>query len=257
MKKAIGLAALTNRLNVPQDSNRHWQTARVWDRWLEESRPRVGLAYAAQRQKTAALVAALDSPLTVLELCCGTGRLAFDLLHSPNVAHLFEVDISPAAIDRLQTQLQAHPRQLSLEAWVGNVLQLPAAPNRQRFDVIICLDALPNLSWSALPGLFEQVSLMLKPGGLFVGNYLSSENIDAHTANKHGQLGYWRIVGRLLLGTLLSRVRPSLAGQKGLLRTGTAYRADVQQLLEASFTVRHLETGVYHWFAATPRERVP
>lgn len=254
MKKAVGLATLTNRLNVPQDSNRHWQTARVWDRWQEESRPRVGLAYAAQRQKTAALVDSRDGPLTVLELCCGTGRLAFDLLNNPSVAHLFEVDISPAAIARLQTQLQPHPRLSSLDAWVANVLQLPTAPNRRRFDVIICLDALPNLSWSALPGLFEQVALMLKPGGLFVGNYLSSENIDAHMANKHGRLGYWRIVGRLLLGTLLTRVRPSLAGQKGLLRTGTAYRADLQALLEARFTLRQFETGVYHWFAASPRE---
>ncbi len=257
MKKAIGLATLTNRLNVPQDSNRHWQTARVWDRWQEESRPRVGPAYTDQRQKTTALVDALDGPLTVLELCCGTGRQAFDLLHSPNVARLFEVDISPAAIERLQSQLLPHPRRAAMGAWVGNALQLPTTPNRRRFDVIICLDALPNLSWAALPGLFAQVSLLLKPGGLFVGNYLSSENIDAHTANKHGRVGYWRIVGRLMLGTLLSRVQPSLAGQKGLLRTGTAYRADVQQLLEARFTVRALESGVYHWFAASPKESDP
>ena len=252
MKNPVGLAAITNQLDVPEKSSAHWQQARVWDRWNEEQRPRVGPTYQAQRQNVARFIASLNGPLTVRELCCGTGRLASDLLDNPNVTRLYEVDISPPAIHRLLQQLQPHPRAAMMNAWVGNVMELPATANHRRFDVVICIDALPNLPWSTLPTLFQNLAAMLKPTGYFVGNYLSSENIDAHTANKHGRWGYWRIYGRLMLGKLLTQLRPAVAGQKGLLRTGTAYQANLQTLLAKSFTVQKIETGVYHWFVAAP-----
>lgn len=253
-KKSFGLASITNKLNIPPASHSHWQQARVWDRWQEEYRPRVGSFYQAQRVKVANYVAHLDGPLSVLELCCGTGRLAFDLLSSDNVARLTVIDISPQAMATLHRRLAEHPRVSRLQAGTANVLTFVTWPPAATFDVVICIDALPNLSWSALSDFFQQITRLLTPGGHFVGNYLSSESIDAHTTRKHGRLGYWRIYSRLLLGQILGRVRPSLAGQKGLLRTGTAYRTDLQALLEPAFTIEQFETDVYHWFTAVPKE---
>jgi len=252
-KKLIGLAGFTNRLNPPTGSASHWANARVWDRWQEESRPRVGVVYQQQRENVARYLAGLSQPVTVLELCCGTGRLAYNLLSEENITRYYAVDINPQAIARLQEKLKMHPRVDILEAGIVNVLEPDTWRYSRRFDVIICMDALPNLPWTTLPSIFEQVADQLVPGGRFIGNYLSSENIDAHTINKHGRWGYWRIYGRLFLGKILTYVDPSLAGKKGLLRTGTIYRPELTQLLEQFFIVEQLDTGIYHWFVAVKK----
>jgi SAM-dependent methyltransferase len=252
-KKLFGLAGYTNRLNPPIGSASHWANERVWDRWQEESRPRVGVVYQQQREKVARYLADLSAPVTVLELCCGTGRLAYTLLSEENVTRYCAVDINPQAIARLQEKLKTHPRTDILQAEIANVLEPDTWRYARPFDIIICLDALHNLPWASLSTIFERAADSLAPGGRFVGNYLSSENIDAHTINKHGRWGYWRIYGRLLLGKILTYVHPALAGKKGMLRTGTIYRPELTALLEQFFTVEQLETGIYHWFVAAKK----
>ncbi len=254
MKAQFGLAILTNKLEIPRHGDAHWKHARVWDRWQEEGRASVGAAYRQQRIKVIDYIGALHGPLDVLELCCGTGRLAHDLLDNNNISRLYTVDISPQAINLLQQHLQAHPRAVVLRAGVANVLEFVTWPPPNQFDVVICTDALPNISWSDLPPLFHHINRMTKPAGRFVGNYLSSETIDAHTTRKHGAAGYYRIYSRLVMGKLLNRIRSSLAGQKGLLRTGTAFKADLTGLLESHFTIDRIESDVYHWFAALPKK---
>jgi len=239
---------------VPDTAPVHWEKLRIWDRWQEESRPKVGAAYQAQREKVVNYITGLDKPVTVLELCCGTGRLAFDLLNCQNVIRLQAIDLSPRAIATLNDRLREHPRAAILEAEVANVLQFGSWSPRAPIDVIICIDALPNLSWSMLPELFQRIASVLKPGGCFIGNYLSSENIDAHTARKHGRLGYLRIYGRLMLGQALSFLNPAWVGEKGLIRTGTVYRKELVNLLEQYFEIDRLHTDSYHWFAAVRKE---
>lgn len=252
-KKLFGLAGYTNRLNPPTGSAAHWANERVWDRWQEESRPRVGVVYQQQREKVARYLAGLPAPVTVLELCCGTGRLAYSLLSEENITAYRAVDINPQAIARLQEKLETHPRAGILQAEIGNVLEPATWRSARPVNVIICLDALHNLPWASLPAIFEQAAGLLGPGGRFIGNYLSSENIDAHTINKHGRRGYWRVYGRLLLGKILTYVHPALAGKKGMLRTGTIYRQELTALLEQFFTIEQLETGIYHWFVAAKK----
>ena len=256
LKRRIGIAALTDRLVIPEAGPVHWAESRIWDRWQEESRHRVGPIYQAQRKKVVDYLAHLSKPVTVLELCCGTGRLAHDLLGLENVTQLCAVDISPRAIAMLQTRLQDHPRASILQAEVANVLESNTWPGQDRYDVAICLDALPNLSWSRLPSVFQQINASLKPDGCFIGNYLSSENIDAHMTRKHGQLGYLRIYGRLLAGKMLARINPPRAGASGLLRTGTIFRDELAEQLAQFFTIEQLETGTYHWFVAGYRPQI-
>lgn len=253
LKKALGIARLTHRLAIPAASTAHWEQARIWDRWQEEFHPRVGAVYQEQRDKVVNYLSRLARPLTVLELCCGTGRLAYDLLGVAHVTRLDAVDINPQAIAQVQERLQTHPRFAILKTQTANVLEFDTWAAQGPWDIIICLDALPNLPRPVLPSLWRQIALSLNPGGYFIGNYLSSENIDAHTARKHGRLGYVRVYGRLLLGKMLAYLDPAFVAQKGLLRTSTLYQEELIGLLTPVFKVACLETGTYHWFvAATP-----
>lgn len=247
-KKAFGIARLTHKMVIPAASATHWEQARIWDRWQEEFHPRVGAVYQEQRHKVINYISRLARPVTVLELCCGTGRLAYDLLSVAHVTRVDAVDINPQAMVQVKERLQTHPRFTILRTHVANILDFDAWATQGPWDVIICLDALPNLPRPALPALFRQISSSLHSGGCFIGNYLSSENIDAHTARKHGRLGYLRIYGRLLLGKTLAYINPTFVAQKGFLRTSTLYQDELINQLTPVFKVERLETGSYHWF---------
>lgn len=111
-----------------------------------------------------ALMELLEGRETILDLCCGYGRIALPLRRAGKVVRA--LDIAPNLIEA--GRAQAVKEELSIDWAIGSMTDLPYKSGS--FDAVICL-------WTAFHELFaedEQLSTIweinrvLKPGGLAI-----------------------------------------------------------------------------------------
>ncbi|WP_405063344.1 class I SAM-dependent methyltransferase [Kribbella sp. NBC_01505] len=127
-----------------------------------------GLAALTSPERDAAIVKIVEELLegreTVLDLCCGYGRIALPLARAGKSVRA--LDISPNLVEAGRDQ--AVEDELAIDWAIGSMTDLPYAWDT--FDAVICL-------WTAFHELFAEdeqinticeISRVLKPGGLAI-----------------------------------------------------------------------------------------
>ena len=125
-------------------------------------------------QQNAALKVATP---TVLELCCGPGRLAQTLFqHLPTLRYT-GVDISPPFLAYAQQHLTAHAAQVTLReldlsdpTWSRVVVNAAADPaGAAQFHAIVSMQSLHDVGDEAvLARIYQQAETLLLPGGFLL-----------------------------------------------------------------------------------------
>ena len=127
-----------------------------------------GLASRTTPERDAAVVKAVEELLegreSVLDLCCGYGRISLPLRRAGKVVRA--LDISPNLIEA--GKAKAAEEELSIDWAIGSMTDLPYKSDS--FDAVICL-------WTAFHELFAEdeqmstiweISRVLRPGGLAI-----------------------------------------------------------------------------------------
>jgi ubiquinone/menaquinone biosynthesis C-methylase UbiE len=233
----------------------YWQKRRIWDRYEEENDPVIGRIHQEQRELVVNAVRKFASrqekPITVVDLGCGTGKVAIELMGIERVAGVLAVDINDLALRKVaagaaQLGLQAKFRFLS-----GDFYALDWKAD-DLFDVVVCMDVLHHLP--DIPGMLGIILSRVKPGGVFVGNIRAREGTGVFF-NRYGLVKRWLICAQPGVDRVLpqkSFLRRWL-GSIGYFRIRTFPRAEAEALLrDAGFDIQQFVTGGYHWFVCAP-----
>ncbi|MFA4966979.1 MAG: class I SAM-dependent methyltransferase [Candidatus Margulisiibacteriota bacterium] len=108
--------------------------------------------------------------IRILEIACGTGRLAKRIMDECNPASLFAIDINPKSIIEAKKALSVDQKVTLVEGDIYNSeirAKIPVA------DAVICFDAL--MHFPDLDELFKYVhDDVLADSGIFIGNMIHS-----------------------------------------------------------------------------------
>ena len=109
---------------------------------------------------------------TVLEICCGTGRMLEELVKRA---------YSVAGLDRSAAMLEQARRRLGPRVALVRA-ELPEIPVTQQFDAVICAAAALNYMSDEddLAKTFHQVASTVRTGGSFVFDILSRRMMEEH-----------------------------------------------------------------------------
>lgn len=229
----------------------YWKKTRIWDRWnVEIKETRNKNIHICQRELSVDRLKKFEkSDIRVLDLCCGTGKVTYDLLNLPNVTEVVAVDINCNALNILKSKLGNHPNISKLTVIEGDVMQKKTLADYGEFDAIICLDALHHL-WNlpfALKIIYEKLSFE----GLFIGNCLAKERAVDHVGAKCGKFRFYCNYLRAKVFIVFSffKILWELSGRKGYVRIGLLKQKELVDLLEKRFTILEILSNHYHWFA--------
>lgn len=128
--------------------------------WTTANDPRFRADYLGR------LVTALRPGSSVLELGCGPGRPVAETLAPKH--HFVGVDISESQLRMARRDV---PRGRFLHADITTV-EFRAAS----FDAIVAFYSLIHLTMSDHPAVIAKIARWLRPGGVFVGNFVGREN---------------------------------------------------------------------------------
>lgn len=110
-----------------------------------------------------------DRPVTVLDLCCGTGLMTAELL--TRGLQVTGVDASPAMLSLARVRLGTGVP--LVEAW------LPDLPVDGPFDAVVStLDGFNYLTWDDLAETFATAANALRPGGWMLFDVLGPGSLD-------------------------------------------------------------------------------
>jgi SAM-dependent methyltransferase len=243
--------------DLPPSVAGYWRNRRVWDRFREEEHPVIGQIHREQREFVVSIIRDFaghqDSPINVVDLGCGTGRVACDLMGLARVRELLAVDINAQAVRKVAAAAAKLGLQEKLRVRSGNFYEL-AWKAEGVFDVAVCMDVLHHLP--DVPGMLGIIRGRLKPGGIFVGNIRSAEGTDTFF-HRYG------LVKRTLIKVqpMADRAIPNKStlrrwlGDIGYLRIRTYTQAQTRRLLEAAgFRITRFDSSFYHSFVCTPGE---
>ncbi len=208
--------------------------------------------YANEKQRTldylASVLKTSEKPaVTIMDLCCGTGRITGLLADLPHVAKVYAVDINAQSLRSLNERLTPAQRAKvsTIEADATQPSRLPKA------DIVVSLESLVHLE--RLPQVFHNIALCLPARGLLIANCVPKERTFVWRKNIYGLFAYpvhmVDIVAKKLSRVTLFR-RPLDA--MGLLRSQKISRSRLLQLIaQAGFTiVKTVDTDVSFWFVA-------
>ena len=133
------------------------------------------------------LVSALpESPLSVLDLGCGDGRLAALVLeHRPSVQHVVAVDSSPAMLGHARRRF-ADDHRVDVQTWQ---LEDPLTALGS-FDVVVAGLSIHHVDDHRKRGLFGEIARQLTDGGVFA----NLEVVASATPELHRQ--FLDLIGR-------------------------------------------------------------
>lgn len=231
-------------------STEYWGQRRVWDRWdVERSEGKNIPVHTRQREMTVSAIRQyVPENSVVVDACCGTGKISYDILGLDNVSQLISFDINGTAAETTKNALKSHSRSERSTVLNGNVYDVLSGLS----DVgcVVCLDALHHLPDIKLA--LTSIHDSLAAGGIFIGNFLAAENVNKHVGEKRGTLNHYYLNYR---AEVLRRLKfiPGLwsfIGRKGYVRMILLKQQQVKDLLESLFTIKEFKTDDYHWFVA-------
>jgi len=250
IRATLGLPKTILSRPLPDSVIKYRATEKPWDRWKVEVNPLVGNIHQQQRKLTIDAIKALPKGRTVLDLGCGCGKILDEMLRSANIDRITAIDINIGAIAETKEKLNQNPFINKLEIEQGDIYQYPFI---RSFDCVVCIDVL-----SELPDIAKALSMIrdaLKPGGVFIGNFVAEENIAKLMINSHGLTTFLFRDLRFHIGMLFSGRQHiyEYFGRKGYVRLKPYLKNEAIDMLEKYFKPVKLESEYYHWFAATPK----
>lgn len=133
-----------------------------------------------EREYVDALLDGLPAPAGVLDLGCGTGR--------PIAQYVLGKGHRVTGVDQAEALLELARARFPQATWVHGAIESFAAT--ERFDAVVCWDALFHIDRAAHASLFGRFAGMLLPGGRLMLTVGGSEH-PAFTDTMFGQTFYY------------------------------------------------------------------
>lgn len=105
-------------------------------------------------------------PLRILEVACGTGQTAAQILSALPDAHYTGLDISPHYIEYAHERLWKLPGGLTVDLVAANAETLPF--DNEQFDAVFSVYLFHELPRNARRNIWDQIRRVLRPGGCLV-----------------------------------------------------------------------------------------
>lgn len=246
---------LKRGVRLPESVSQYWATHRIWDRWeIEAFETKNRTEHIRQRKLTIDAIKDIASPgLRVLDMCCGTGRVAYDLLSLPNVCEVLAIDINERALSLLTKRLSNHPAKSKLRILNLDIMSEGAIASLGKYDVVICLDSLHHL-WNLRIAL-SRISQLLKSNGVFIGNYLTAENMPDHAIAKKGRIKHLqdKILTRVFIFLGFFDWLWDFSGKSGIVRISWLEKNRLISLLNNEYAIVKSVYSDYFWFVARPK----
>lgn len=240
---------------VKFDSTEYWQ-ANTWDRHVELGRvPRaVKDEFLRQEKQTVSKALALvsgDASFRIMDLACGTGRIAGSILQMASHDVRFSVTLVDFNLKTLEIAKERLHTYRHVSCVLSNVYEIGDAFDGC-FDVVICLELFHHIS--DLQRLFGQVKKVLKPNGVLIGNVFAAESYGEWDKLKYGAVKSFR---RRLLSSFAEEIydkMPSAAKKiirkYGVARIAPLFREELVSYLGSYFDCFEIATSYYYWFYA-------
>jgi len=239
-----------SKILPPTVSSGYWANRRAWDRWSIEDAGDFFSAHVHvnQREMTADRIRKMQDGIVVADLCCGTGKISYSILGLPNVSRLFSIEINPRSADIAREKIASHPEHEKSTIVVGDVYS--EISNLPPLDCVVCLDALHHL-----PNIQMAIQLVhdkLKSGGLFIGNFVSSEQMKLIAVERNIEAKHWYLSFMTKLFGALRFFSPlwDYIGSKGCLRSRLYNEQEARDVIGSMFSITDFKSDNYHWFAA-------
>lgn len=240
-------------MGIKFNSNEFWQNNN-WDRYGELGKVPIETRNEFLRQEELTVQAVKQfgcsgNELTVLDLACGTGRIAASIVKATKGnAFLTLVDSNLSTLDLAKYNL----RNCSKVNFVcANALDI-GNQYIEAFDVVVCLDFLHHVS--NVPEFINSVSRSIKPGGIMIGNAFSKEKYIEWDRLKYG---FMHSTKRWLINRIVQTIYSSMPGyaqkvirEKGWGRIEPLEKIELFRELEKSFSNIKVVNNYYHWFCA-------
>ena len=237
---------------VKFDSNRYWK-ATTWDRYSELNKvPEIVRKEFTHQEKlfiTCIQEIACDKSLTILDLACGTGKIAEEIKKiNPEGFSLVLADFNENTLNLAKKNLKNYKGidYVVLDAYkVGDILQ-------NCFDIIVCVDFLHHVSKPNI--LIEQIHRSLKPGGCFIANAFNQDLYNEWDKNKYGTIHSLKrrfsfFVSTKTYNYLPHKVREHI-DKAGLARISPLREEEIHTILSPLFSIKKIDKGYYIWFCA-------
>jgi ubiquinone/menaquinone biosynthesis C-methylase UbiE len=213
-------------------SEHDWHSAEYVKEWIAEHETRPKRGYEKQlREQHDAIVTAIprgrDSPMEVLDLGAGWGRLALRLIEAFPRAHVTALDFSEPMLDEARRRLAdfgARVQYVQRDLYqAGSIREL-----RRKYDAVVSRATLHHVAAERLAELYGEASAALKPGGVVV-NVDWVRRCDAPLTRLSRRLARlsWNIEPTSFLGGVRARIeswsyrvdrngqQPTSAGREG------------------------------------------
>ncbi len=212
-----------------------------------------GAYYAEEKERTLTFLRKYledrCKPTTMMDVCCGTGRVTADLAQLPYVINVFAIDINAQSLDCLSERLSDRRIAQRVQVLQADVMRsenpLPDA------DIAVMLESLIHLP--DIDRVLHHVYERLSDHGLLVANIMPRERIWTWRKRIYG-ISAPVVHGVDLSAKWLARfsfLHPIL-DRMGLLRSQKYSKAAVQEkLTRAGFKIlTDADTDVSYWFVA-------
>lgn len=121
------------------------------------------------------LISLSNRKIKIMELACGRGVLAQELIQLPNIDYYLACDVDPDGIEVLRKRLEKDKNSSKIELKLMNCLEADI-DKEGYFDVVIADKLLHLFSPDNIVKAFEFANKVLQPGGLFLINSASVKN---------------------------------------------------------------------------------
>lgn len=219
----------------------YWKN-NAWDRRDFEKSP-LGEKFTRQRLLVSKFVKNYE-PENILILCCGAGYVARDLENIKFTRKIIAIDLNEESCEKVKLII-GRKKVIVLNENIYNINY------SNRFDAVVCLDALHHLPDQET--ILYKVYKSLKPEGVFIGNYFGKELFVPWMIKKHGILKYHAINTRHHISRFLldHHVLPEAFAKRGWMKTFLFNRkAVINQLAESHFSIESLISDEWHFFVA-------
>lgn len=221
-----------------------------WDRWAMETDKDTGGSHVLQRTLVEEFVGARPMGQIVVELGCGTGKIANEILNMRNVDQYVGFDVNAKAIKMAEEHIKGNPnakKATFIHCSVSNKIPLNDLSATCVVGVGL-FQELPDVSKT-----LKEVHRILRPGGLVVGDFDAQENSIAHFLKRYGVRKYlWlTLCHDVALTFSFNKKIFNWFGKRGAAKLMFYKRDDVVKLVSKDFSMDFINTfGYYHFFAA-------
>ena len=238
---------------VKFDSEEYWQKT-TWDRHVELQRVPIQVRKEFENQEDLTVDAIcqlipLHQQLSILDVPCGTGRISESILKRCTVPiWLTLADFNSVTISLAKKYLNGYSSVNFRELDIYDI----SKEFHHEFDVVVCMDFFHHSSNLML--LLEQVTSVLKPGGILIGNVFAEEHYRKWDNLKYGLIKSTRRFTLYKIATRVYDFAPPyikrIIRSQGFARIAPLTYNELTSSLESHFESFEIVEGYYYWFSA-------